>query len=192
MICSISCRVVSLMGCTYLIVSAVCALLVLRFFSFLGAGSVGKWTALRAALRFATSFGCESAMGRGCSLGTILLLAFFSFSLIGANAIRGCSIGSTGLFFRGCRERGGNDRALTTSSSCSGYPSVGAIDATDSSRPGRFDRDLDLDPTSTVVVDSLRRCVLAAFLDIDRPRWVDPLLGSGGGCSVCIEADRPR
>jgi hypothetical protein len=39
-----------------------------------------------------------------------------------------------------CRD---GDRAI---SSFSAYASLGAIDATETSRPGRFDRDLDLEP----------------------------------------------
>ena len=67
----------------------------------------------------------------------------------GANAIRGGCIGSMALLFGAGFQFGAagglrdGDRGI---SSFSAYASLGAIAATETSRPGRFDRDLDLEP----------------------------------------------
>jgi hypothetical protein len=85
----------------------------------------------------------------GGSLSPLLRVVFFIFAAMGANAIRAGCIGSMALLFGAgflfgaagaCRD---GDRVI---SSFSAYASLGAIDATETSRPGRFDRDLDLEP----------------------------------------------
>ena len=85
----------------------------------------------------------------GGSLSPLLRVAFLIFADMGANAIRGGGIGSVALLFGACFLFGAagagrdGDRVI---SSFSAYASIGAIDATEASRPGRFDRDLDLEP----------------------------------------------
>jgi hypothetical protein len=90
----------------------------------------------------------------GGSLSPLLRVAFFIFAAMGANAIRAGCLGSIALLFAVAFLDGGflfgaasggrdGDRGI---SSFSAYASLGAIDATETSRPGRFDRDLDLEP----------------------------------------------
>ncbi len=91
----------------------------------------------------------------GGSLSPLLRVAFFIFAAMGANAIRAGCIGSIALLFAAALLFGAGflfgaagggrdgDRGI---SSFSAYASLGAIDATETSRPGRFDRDLDLEP----------------------------------------------